>query len=177
VLKLTLYDPWERWLYQAVYNSGKASVQARLVLLEVIKIFAENNWRLAANVNLESTADSLMFQWCPSLDMDFRFCAVSLNRYDRLRLVRTPGAVVAAVKEAVMKHWYLGLQKQRDYHGTVELKLGGCPWWADSNDAVESRYFISTLIGRTRLPSPLPPPSLGELTHGGPPEMDLMYSQ
>jgi hypothetical protein len=29
----------------------------------------------------------------------------------------------------------------------VELKLGGCPWWADSNDAVESRYFISTLIG------------------------------
>jgi hypothetical protein len=30
----------------------------------------------------------------------------------------------------------------------VELKLGGCPWWADSNDAVESRYFISTLIGK-----------------------------
>jgi hypothetical protein len=135
--------PW-----QAVYNSGKASVQARLVLLEVIKIFAANNWRLAANLNLESTADSLMFQWCPSLDMeDFRFCAVSLNRYDRLRLVRTPGPLVGAVKEAVMKHWYLGLQKQRDYHGTVELKLGGCPWWADSNDAVESRYFISTLIG------------------------------
>merc|ERR1719458_783047 len=25
--------------------------------------------------------------------------------------------------------------------------LGGCPWWADSNDAVESRYFVSTLIG------------------------------
>jgi hypothetical protein len=51
----------------------------------------------------------------------------------------------------VMKHWYLGLQKQRDYHGTVELKLGGCPWWADSNDAVESRYFISTLIGKGTL--------------------------
>ena len=134
-----------------MYNSGKASVQARLILLEVIKIFAENNWRLAANLNLESTADSLVFQWCPSLDMeDWRFCAVSLNRYDRLRLVRTPGTLVAAVKEAVVKHWYLGLQKQRDYHTTVELKLGGCPWWADSNDAVESRYFISTLIGRTR---------------------------
>jgi hypothetical protein len=124
-------------------------VQARLVLLEVIKIFAENNWRLAANLNLESTADSLLFQWCPSLDMEeWRFCALSLNRYDRLRLLRTPGPLVAAVKEAVMKHWYLGLQKQRDYHSTAELKLGGCPWWADSNDAVESRYFISTLIGR-----------------------------
>ena len=35
----------------------------------------------------------------------------------------------------------------REYHGTVEFKLGGCPWWADSNDSVESRYFVSTLIG------------------------------
>ena len=57
------------------------------------------------------------------------------------------GILVGAIKEAVIKHWYLGLQKQRDYHGTVEFKLGGCPWWADSNDAVESRYFVSTLIG------------------------------
>lgn len=131
-----------------MYNSGKASVQARLVLLEIIKIFAENNWRLAGNVNMESTADSLIFQWCPNLDMDeFRFCAISLNRYDRLRLVRTPTGLVGAIKEAVIKHWYLGLQKHREYHGTVEFKLGGCPWWADSNDSVESRYFVSTLIG------------------------------
>ena len=58
-----------------------------------------------------------------------------------------PVGLVGAIKETVIKHWYLGLQKTRDYHGTVELKLGGCPWWADSNDAVESRYFVSTLIG------------------------------
>ena len=62
--------------------------------------------------------------------------------YIRLRLVRTPGILVGAIKEAVIKHWYLGLQKQRDYHGTAELKLGGCPWWADSNDAVESRWVV-----------------------------------
>ena len=31
--------------------------------------------------------------------------------------------------------------------GTTELKLGGCPWWADGNDAVEARYFISSLVG------------------------------
>ena len=60
--------PWS----QAVYNGGKPTIQARLVLLEIIKIFAENNWRLATNVNLESTADSLIFQWCPNLDMEER---------------------------------------------------------------------------------------------------------
>ncbi len=42
---------------------------------------------------------------------------------------------------------YLQVDKQKDYHGTTELKLGGCPWWADGNDAVEARYFISSLIG------------------------------
>ena len=39
------------------------------------------------------------------------------------------------------------MDKQKEYHGTTELKLGGCPWWADGNDAVEARYFISSLIG------------------------------
>ena len=43
--------------------------------------------------------------------------------------------------------WYLQLLKTKDYHGTTELKLGGCPWWADGNDAVEARYFISSLVG------------------------------
>ena len=95
--KADITNPHFHW--QAVYNSGKASVQARLVLLEIIKIFAENNWRLAANVNLESTADSLVFQWCPNLDMDdFRFCAISLNRYDRVRLMKTPSGLVGAIK-------------------------------------------------------------------------------
>jgi hypothetical protein len=31
------------------------------------------------------------------------------------------------------------VDKQKEYHGTTELKLGGCPWWADGNDAVEAR--------------------------------------
>ena len=44
-------------------------------------------------------------------------------------------------------HRYLQVDKQKEYHGTTELKLGGCPWWADGNDAVEARYFISSLIG------------------------------
>ena len=38
--------------------------------------------------------------------------------------MRTPVGLVGAIKEAVIKHWYLGLQKTRDYHGTTELKLG-----------------------------------------------------
>ena len=68
-------------------------------------------------------------------------------RYDRLRLLHVPSNLVSVIRECVNKQWYLQLLKTKDYHGTTELKLGGCPWWADGNDAVEARYFISSLVG------------------------------
>ena len=43
------------------------------------------------------------------------------------------------MRDCVNNFWYLRLLKQREYHGTTEFKLGGCPWWAEGNDAIESR--------------------------------------
>ena len=51
------------------------------------------------------------------------------------------------VRDSINKFWYLQLLKHKEYYGTNEFRLGGCPWWADGNDAVESRYFISTMLG------------------------------
>ena len=62
-----------------------------------------------------------------------------LLRYDRLRLLQVPSGVIPAVRDCVNNFWYLRLLKQREYHGTTEFKLGGCPWWAEGNDAIESR--------------------------------------
>ncbi len=50
-----------------------------------------------------------------------------------------PASLVPVIRDCVNQYWYLQVLKQREYHGTVELKLGGCPWWADGNDAIESR--------------------------------------
>ena len=129
--------PWN----QNVCNSGKATVQARQVTLEVTRILATFKWRLAATVNFSGSTDSLFYQWCPSLEglESAGHCALVLTRYDRLRLLQPPPGLLPAVKECVNAFWYLQMLKQREYHGTTELKLGGCPWWADGNDAVESR--------------------------------------
>ena len=70
----------------------------------------------------------------PSLNIDF-----NAPRYDRLRLLQVPSGVIPAVRDCVNNFWYLRLLKQREYHGTTEFKLGGCPWWAEGNDAIESR--------------------------------------
>lgn len=141
-------SPWSA----AVYNSGKSTIQARLIIIEVARILATFQWRFAINVNFTGAADSFFFQWCPNLDLeDIRYCALILSRYDRLRLLQVPSSLTPTIKECVNKFWYLQLLKQREYHGTTEFKLGGCPWWADGNDAIESRYFISCLIGTLKM--------------------------
>lgn len=50
--------PWN----QAVYNSGKATIQARLIILEVARILSQHKWRFATNVNFCGTTDSFFFQ-------------------------------------------------------------------------------------------------------------------
>ena len=69
--------PWN----QAIYNSGKSTIQARLIIVEVARILATYKWRYAANVNFAGLTDSFFFQWCPHLDMDeARYCAIILSR-------------------------------------------------------------------------------------------------
>ena len=82
---------------------------------------------------------------------DVRFCALIMSRYDRLRLLQVPTTVTPVIKDCISQHWYLQLLKQREYYGTTEFKLGGSPWWADGNDAIESRYFISCLVGTLKM--------------------------
>ena len=50
--------PWN----QAVYNSGKATIQARLIVLEVARVLSQHKWRFATNVNFCGTTDSFFFQ-------------------------------------------------------------------------------------------------------------------
>ena len=58
--------PWN----QAVYNSGKATTQARLVVLEICRVLASHKWRFAININFCGLTDSFFFQWCPNLALD-----------------------------------------------------------------------------------------------------------
>ena len=69
--------------FQAVYNSGKATIQARLIILELTRILASHRWRFAMNLNLSGASDSFFFQWCPNLEEAedaARYCAIILSR-------------------------------------------------------------------------------------------------
>ena len=85
VLSLKLYgSPWS----QAVYNSGKTTIQARLIILELTRMLAAHKWRFAINVNFNGATDSFFYQWAPALEHNEEHCAVILSRYDRMRLLQ-----------------------------------------------------------------------------------------
>ena len=70
--------------FQAVYNSGKATIQARLIILELTRILASHRWRFAMNLNMSGASDSFFFQWCPNLEEAedaARYCAIILSRW------------------------------------------------------------------------------------------------
>ena len=72
---------------QAVYNSGKATIQARLIILELTRILASHRWRFAMNLNFCGASDSFFYQWCPNLEEAedaARYCAIILSRWVRV---------------------------------------------------------------------------------------------
>ena len=82
--------------FQAVYNSGKATIQARLIILELTRILASHRWRFAMNLNLSGASDSFFFQWCPNLEEAedaARYCAIILSRWVGLQEFGSGGIV------------------------------------------------------------------------------------
>jgi hypothetical protein len=66
-----------------VYNSGKATIQARLIILELARILSAHRWRFAMNLNFNGTSDTFFFQWCPNLqeaEEQTKYCALILSR-------------------------------------------------------------------------------------------------
>jgi hypothetical protein len=74
---------------------------------------------------------------------------VTLNRGDRLRLIRFPPTIIDVVRQAITNSWPRGLQSEQDYSGAHEFKLNGNPWFGQGFDAVPSRIMMYHLILRT----------------------------
>jgi hypothetical protein len=72
--------------------------------------------------------------------------AISLNKYDTIRLIDGPAELQHVVQQAVRDAWKRSIQKIESYHGAMSLKLAGNPWWANGTEAVESRVLMCHVI-------------------------------
>jgi hypothetical protein len=84
----------------------------------------------------------------PAYSRDQHAC-LTLNRSDRLRLIRFPAAIIDAVRQAILATWRRGIQNEKHYGGAYEFKVGGNPWYGQGVEAVESRILMYVFIQLT----------------------------
>jgi hypothetical protein len=75
-----------------------------------------------------------------------RFCMLSLNRSDRIRLIDCPQEVVDAVDRCIKAYWPKGIQDLHQQERCVEYKLKGCPWASNGDEAIKSRFLITHIM-------------------------------
>ena len=130
-------------------ETGAAGVQIRQLLLDLVKLLQTHNFNFVANINFRGAADSLFFESGLSnfsLATPEEMFAISLNRLDRLRLISASSEVLHCVGSVIQQSWARGIQQVRSYHASQEYKLGGTPWWAEGEQAIDSRRLIASVI-------------------------------
>ena len=77
------------------------------------------------------------------------FASVSLHMTDRIRLLNFPREEQSHIKTAVESAWERGIQDERMYGSSYELKLRGNPWGTHVRDqsVFESRKLMCSILG------------------------------
>ena len=80
--------------------------------------------------------------------LESKFCAISLNENDKIRLVNAPLEIANAVRLAIEANWSKGIDKEKIQHDAHEFEftLKGSPFWCHGTDTVESRKIISGIL-------------------------------
>ncbi|KAF2183959.1 hypothetical protein K469DRAFT_710339 [Zopfia rhizophila CBS 207.26] len=76
-----------------------------------------------------------------------QFASLSMHMEDRLRFLQFPNEIVNIARECIRANWSRGIQDERMYAGSKEIKLYGNPWRGSGDQAVEARRLICKILG------------------------------
>lgn len=127
------------------------AVDSRRLLASILKSMAEFGWNLVQAVNVSkknNDKDTLFFEKGMS-DPDVELFAMSLNMYDRIRIIDAP-SLADCVKDAIKRHWPYGIKNERTYFGSIEFQLKGSPWRGYGPEAVYGRRLLCQIIANLR---------------------------
>lgn len=75
------------------------------------------------------------------------FASISLHQTDRIRFLQFPSETLTAIRSVVASSWKFGIQEERQYAGSHEIKLKGNPWSGSSSTyAVPSHILMRNLL-------------------------------
>ncbi|KAL4402373.1 hypothetical protein ACI68E_000138 [Malassezia pachydermatis] len=83
-------------------------------------------------------ADFFTFQTC--------FASLSLHMTDRIRFIGFSPEALATVRQVVQQTWQPGIQNERPYGGSHEIKLYGNPWRGIMGEAISSRRLMRNIL-------------------------------
>ncbi|XP_023342156.1 uncharacterized protein LOC111711902 [Eurytemora carolleeae] len=129
--------------------SGEYSIKIRKLILSVLKLFQSHSIHFTAKVNFNRSTDSVFFlcdESSFSLATPENMFCLSLNKYDRLRVIEAPSDVLHLLPGLIQQSWPYGIQQVRDYHSSQEYKLGSSPWWCDGEDGFHAKRLVSSLV-------------------------------
>jgi hypothetical protein len=142
VLKVKLSGtPWESFEEEAI--------QSKILIQEIIATLRRHQWAFVCNVNTKGTTDSLFFKFDPTIvpGESTEFCTISLNRDDRLRLIKVKEDVISRIRQVIEAVWGRDkIQKEKNRYGCWEFKLAGIPWHLTSDESIKARYLVLKVL-------------------------------
>ena len=146
VLKVKLRGtPWK--------SSDEQAIQSKIVIQDIIAALRRHQWAFVCNVNTKSTTDSLFFKFDPTIvpGEGVEFCTISLNRDDRMRLIKVKEDVINRIRQVIESVWGPDkLQKEKEWYGSWEFKLAGIPWHSSSDHSIKARYLVLKVMEAMR---------------------------
>jgi hypothetical protein len=82
----------------------------------------------------------------PSSAVQTRFASVSMHMEDRLRFLNFPEYIVGMCRTTIQAVWQRGIQSEREYGGSREIKVYGHPWRGSGAEAIQARRLICALF-------------------------------
>jgi len=70
-----------------------------------------------------------------------------MHTEDKLRFLQFPTETINMCRKVIATTWKRGIQEERDYGGSVEVKVFGHPWRGASDEAIGARRLICALLG------------------------------
>ncbi|CAN9371631.1 unnamed protein product [Alternaria alternata] len=81
-----------------------------------------------------------------SAPVQTRFASLSLHKEDRLRFLRFPEPIISSCRATVLRTWPQGIDEERRYANSQEIKLNGYPWRGHGKEGVHARRLMNGLL-------------------------------
>ena len=132
-------------------STNEESTACRALLADLIAKMGFMRWRFYVSVNLKGGTDVFFFIKDEDYTcMEKDFGVLSLNRKDRIRLIKFGDEVKASVQQCIEENHKTTDVEEKDYHGAVEYKLKGSPFAASGMEAIATRRLLCRLLETLR---------------------------